>query len=90
MCKVREFVIKNEFGIHARPASKFVQIASDYESEVSVQNLTSGATANGRSIMSMLTLAAAKGHVIKLEIDGSDEDQLMLALAELIESGFEE
>ena len=90
MCKVREFVIKNEFGIHARPATRFVQIASDYESEVSVQNLTSGATANGRSIMSMLTLAAAKGHVIKLEIDGSDEDQLMLALAELIESGFEE
>ena len=90
MCKVREFVIKNEFGIHARPASKFVQIASDYESDVNVHNLTLGATANGRSIMSMLTLAAAKGHVIKLEIDGSDEDQLMLALAELIESGFEE
>ena len=40
MCKVREFVIKNEFGIHARPASKFVQIASDYESDVNVHNLT--------------------------------------------------
>lgn len=90
MCKVKEFVIKNEFGIHARPATKFVQTVSDYESEVNVQNLTSGATANGRSIMSMLTLAAAKGHIIKLEINGSDEDELMFALERLIESGFEE
>lgn len=90
MCKVKEFVITNEKGIHARPATKFVQTVADYECEVEVTNLSSGAIADGRSIMSVLTLTASKGQIIKLKVNGKDEDELMFALERLIENGFEQ
>ena len=90
MCKVREFIINNEAGIHARPATHFVEIVANYESEVNVTNLDNGITANGRSIISMLMLTAQKGHKIRLQINGNDEDELMDALTGLIESNFNE
>lgn len=90
MCKVKEFIIHNEAGIHARPATQFVQTVADFESEVNVTNLSNGKAANGRSIISMLMLAAQKGHRVQLRIEGNDEDELMDALTGLIESGFDE
>lgn len=77
-------------GIHARPATQFVSTVSNFESEVEVTNLSTGSAANGRSIISMLMLAAQKGHRIKLQINGNDEDQLMNELTGLIQNGFNE
>lgn len=88
MCKIKEFIIHNQFGIHARPATKFVSTVADYESEVNVTNLSSGAVANGRSIISMLTLNASKGTRIKLEVNGRDQDELIEVLSSLIQNDF--
>ena len=90
MCKVKEFTINNEMGIHARPATQFVQTVTDFESEVNVINLDTGYVANGRSIISMLMLAAQKGHRVQLEINGRDEDELMDRLTGLLENNFNE
>lgn len=90
MCKVKEFTINNAMGIHARPATQFVQTVADFESEVNVINLNNGNVADGRSIISMLMLAAQKGHRLRLQITGNDEDKLMDELTGLFESNFHE
>ena len=90
MCKVREIIINNEFGLHARPATHFVALTADYDCEVNVTNLNNGAVADGRSIISMLMLNAPKGTRIKLEVSGDLEDELIDKLSSLIESGFNE
>ena len=90
MCVIKEFTINNEMGIHARPATQFVQTVADYESEVNVINLNTGSVADGRSIISMLMLSAQKGHRIQLRITGTDEEELMNELTGLLESNFNE
>ena len=87
---VKDFVVSNPLGIHARPASVFVQAAADFESEISVTNLDSGHVADGKSVMSMLMLSAPQGTRIRLEISGRDADKAMDALSALIEGGFDE
>ena len=87
---VKDFVVINPLGIHARPASVFVQAAADFESEISVTNLDSGHVADGKSVMSMLMLSAPKGTNIRLEINGRDADKAMEVLSALIEGGFDE
>ena len=86
----KDFVVGNPLGIHARPASVFVQAAADFESEISVTNLDSGHVADGKSVMSMLMLSAPKGTNIRLEISGRDADKAMETLSKLIEGGFDE
>ena len=75
--------IKNEAGLHARPSSKFVELVSEYNSEISVK--TNGEEVNGRSIMGLMLLAAEKGRILTLEAEGSDEDEVLEALRILIE-----
>ena len=86
----KDFVVSHPRGIHARPASVFVQTAAEFESEISVTNLDSGHVADGRSVMSMLMLSAPQGTRIRLEINGRDADNAMEALSRLIEGGFDE
>jgi len=86
----KDFVVINPLGIHARPASVFVQTASDFESEITVTNLDSGHIADGKSVMSMLMLSAPKGTRIRLEVSGRDADKAMEILSALIEGGFDE
>jgi len=86
----KDFVVGNPLGIHARPASVFVQAAADFESEITVTNLESGHVADGRSVMSMLMLSAPQGTRIRLEINGRDADNAMETLSRLIEGGFDE
>ena len=86
----KDFVVGNPLGIHARPASVFVQAAVDFESEITVTNLESGHIADGRSVMSMLMLSAPQGTHIRLEISGRDADKAMETLSKLIEGGFDE
>ena len=86
----KDFVVANPLGIHARPASVFVQAASEFESEITVTNLDSGHIADGRSVMSMLMLSAPQGTRIRLDVNGRDAEKAMDALSKLIEGGFDE
>ncbi|MFA6567839.1 MAG: HPr family phosphocarrier protein [Victivallales bacterium] len=80
--------IKNSLGLHARPASLFVQIASSFKSEILVEK--DGDVVNGKSLMGLLMLAAGCGSKIKLTISGDDADAAHLAITALIESKFNE
>ena len=83
-----DFQIKNTLGIHARPASLFVQLASTYESELSVEK--DGENVNGKSLMGMLMLSAGCGSIIKVAAKGPDSEQLINAISELIDRKFDE
>jgi phosphocarrier protein len=84
----RNFEIVNALGLHARAAAQLVQTANRYRSEIHVEK--DGSEVNGKSIMGVLTLAAAKGSRISVSCEGDDADQAMAALAKLIENGFGE
>ena len=80
--------IINKLGLHARAAAKFVTQASLFESDINLKR--NGQDVNGKSIMGVMMLAAAKGAEIELIIDGTDEKQAMQSLLELIENRFGE
>ncbi|MCD6269726.1 MAG: HPr family phosphocarrier protein [Deltaproteobacteria bacterium] len=84
----REFTIVNKLGLHARAAAVLVQLAGTFTSEVTV--IKEGLTVNGKSIMGVLMLAAARDSTIVVETVGADEDAALNALGKLIESGFGE
>lgn len=81
-------MIINKLGLHARAAAKFVNQASLFESTIMLKR--EHREVNGKSIMGVMMLAAAKGSEIELLIDGSDEKQAMQSLLELIENRFGE
>lgn len=80
--------IINKLGLHARAAAKLVTLASGFKSEIQLG--LNGKQINGKSIMGVMMLAAAQGYTIELMVSGSDEEQAMAALLELINSRFEE
>ena len=86
----KDLVVSNPLGIHARPASVFVQTATGFASDVSVTNLDTSNTADGKSVMSMLMLSAPQGTRIRLDVSGEDAVPAMEALSRLIEEGFNE
>ena len=65
-------------GLHARPASDFVQVAERYSSEIRL--VKDGMRVNGKSILAILTLAASKGSIVGLEVHGEDEREAFEAL----------
>ena len=79
----------NEVGLHARPASEFVKMASRFKSKILARNVTRDtASVDAKSILSVLALGVEKGHEIELAGDGEDEEQAIKSLRELIESDF--
>jgi phosphocarrier protein HPr len=86
--QVRTFLITNALGLHARAAAQLVQAANRYRSEVVVEK--DGMEVNGKSIMGVLTLAAAKGAQITVSVEGEDAEAAIQALAKVIENGFGE
>ena len=80
--------IVNKLGLHARAAAKFVTQASKFDSDINVKR--NNLDVNGKSIMGVMMLAAAKGAEIELLIDGVDEKQAMQSLLELIANRFDE
>ena len=84
----QEIEIINKLGLHARASSKFTQTAAQFLSEVWVTK--NGNRINGKSIMGLMMLAAAKGSVIEIETDGADEAAAMNALTALINDCFGE
>jgi phosphocarrier protein HPr len=84
----RDVTIINRLGLHARAAARFVNLASQYEAAVEVER--NGQKVNGKSIMGVMMLAAAQGSSIKLHADGSDAEDALSALVELIAQRFGE
>lgn len=83
-----QVTIINKLGLHARAAAKFVACTSAYSSRIFAGN--GEQMIDGKSIMSVMMLAAGKGTVLNIEIDGTDEDAALEALKTLIENRFDE
>ncbi len=77
-----EITIQNEYGLHARPASLLANMASQFECDITI--IKDGKQVNAKSIMNLLLLAAGKDTRIKISANGSDEDEAVKALNELI------
>ena len=78
----------NKLGLHARAAAKFVACTTSFSSRI--QTGKAGQLVDGKSIMSVMMLAAGKGTVLDFEIEGSDEQEALVALQTLIENRFDE
>ena len=83
-----QITIINKLGLHARAAAKFVACTSSFSSRI--QAGKDGALVDAKSIMSVMMLAAGKGTVLDLEIQGKDEDAALEALTQLIQNRFDE
>ena len=84
----KEVTVLNATGLHARPASMFVQTAGKFKSKIFV--IKEGNSINAKSIMGIMTLAANKGSILEIEISGKDEAAAMDAITALINNYFEE
>jgi phosphocarrier protein HPr len=84
----RTVVVVNRLGLHARAAAKFVHLATRYSARVKVTR--HGREMDGKSIMGLLLLAAARGSSITIAAEGSDDLAALEALVALVESGFGE
>jgi phosphocarrier protein len=86
--KESEVILKNETGLHARPASIFIKMASKYSSEIKV--IKDNKEYNGKSIIGILSMGAGKGTKLIIKAEGKDEEQAIEALKALIEGDFGE
>ncbi len=84
----QEFTIVNKLGLHARASALLVKTASQFKSEIRIAR--EGVEVNGKSIMGIMMLAAAKGTTISVKVAGEDETVAMDVLGELIRNGFGE
>jgi len=84
-----ELEIRNEHGLHARPAALFVQTAARFTSSITLRNLSKGGsrTVNAKSIMDVLTSGVDQGSRIELTAEGDDARQAVQALRDLIVEG---
>ena len=80
--------IVNPLGLHARAAAKFVHAANSFAARIRVAR--GDREMDGKSIMGLLLLAAARGTLITISATGSDEEQAIAALCALVERGFDE
>ena len=85
---VKEIVIDNRNGLHARPAALFVKTASRFQAEIWIEK--EGERVNGKSIMGLMMLAAGKGSSLRLIAEGEDAADLVTALEVLVQSRFGE
>lgn len=83
----KEVVIKNQVGLHARPATYFIQKANEFKDEIKVTK--DEREVNAKSLLGVLSLGITRGSSIKLSANGETEEEAVNALVELIESGFE-
>jgi phosphocarrier protein HPr len=88
LIEIKSFKLKNKLGMHARAAASFVRIAQQFKAEIYIER--DGQTINGKSILGILTLACPKGGVITIKIEGSDAQDALQALENLIENKFGE
>lgn len=82
----RNVTVVNPQGLHARPVHLFVQLANKFEAKIDV--VKGGERVDGKSILSILTLAAEQGTELTIEAAGHDAEAALAALVELVQSGF--
>ncbi|HEB84915.1 MAG TPA: HPr family phosphocarrier protein [Bacteroidetes bacterium] len=82
-------VLKNKLGLHARPASHFVKIASKFK-DTTVEIARGGEIINGKSILGVMMLAAGQGAELEIRVDGPQEKNCLEELIELINNRFYE
>jgi len=85
---VRDMKIRNQRGLHARAASKFVKTAEGFAADISVEK--GGTSVSGRSIMGLMMLAASPGCSIRVTASGADAAAALDALAALVDGRFDE
>ena len=84
----RDVIVSNALGLHARAAARFVQLATRFDSQIRVGR--DAKVMDGKSIMGILLLAAARGTTMTISAEGPDETAAVDALSRLVESGFGE
>ena len=84
----KKVLVENELGLHARPAAMFVQLANKFKSEVGIEK--DGQKVNGKSIMGVMMLAAAKGSNIIIRAEGEDAQEAVDSLENLVKEKFGE
>jgi phosphotransferase system HPr (HPr) family protein len=84
-------IVTHPVGLHARPASLFVQAAKKFKSQIRVQNVTAGGKAvDAKSILGLLTLGVMQNHEIHIQADGEDAEAAVSGLSSLVSSDFGE
>ena len=83
-----KFLVQNVLGLHARAATKLVQLASKYPCDVEVSR--DGQVANGKSVMGVLLLCGSRGTVVEVRAKGDRADECVKAIGELIANKFGE
>ena len=86
--KKKELMIENRLGLHARAAAQIVKSASSYASKITLTK--DGLDVDGKSIMGIMMLAAAKGSSVLVEAHGDDEERALLGLEQLFKDKFGE
>jgi phosphotransferase system HPr (HPr) family protein len=87
----QRIIVTHKVGLHARPASLFVQTANKYSATINVQNLsTQSDIVDAKSIIMVLTLGVLQNHELLLKADGPDAEIAILSLCQLIKNNFDE
>ena len=84
----KEVLVSNQVGLHARPATFFIQKANEFKSSIWVEK--DERKVNAKSLLGVLSLGITRGVNINIIADGADEEQAVVALVELISSNFAE
>lgn len=84
----REIIVINKLGLHARAAAKLAKTAGQFSAKVQVKNKESAV--DGKSVMSLMLLAASRGTELEICTDGRDEEAAMEAIESLINNRFDE
>ncbi len=87
MC-VKDVMVQNQVGLHARPATFFIQKANGFKSSIWVEK--EDRRVNAKSLLGVLSLGIVGGTAIRIIADGADEEEAVAGLVELVESGFAE
>ena len=85
---VKEVVVQNQVGLHARPATFFIQKANEYKASIWVEK--EDRRVNAKSLLGVLSLGIVGGITIRIIADGPDEEQAVEGLVKLVDSGFTE
>lgn len=86
----RTLLIKARLGLHARAAAKLVRAVNGFQSQVQLSRIDGSASADAKSILSVLMLAASCGTELRASAEGIDEEAAMAAIAQLFADGFGE
>ena len=84
--KKKELTITNKYGLHSRPASELVKVASKFDSEINL--IYDGQEANAKSILGLMVLAIEPGAEVEIEVDGDDKEEALKSIEDLIRNNF--